>query len=581
MQHGARYIYDTDDDNVPLDGLRGFHVDEDIEHGIMPATDDITYNPYPHFGQASMWPRGYPLEEIGQESTCHYRFCSLHQASIRQGVVNGDPDVDAIFRLTRRYKNNRSNLSFDAAAPPIVIPQGTFVPFNSQNTMFVSVSFWALVLPTTVSDRSSDIYRSYWAQALLWLVGGHLGFYPPTAMHVRNDHSSLIDFEEEMGMYRNTGHFLKFLHNWKCEHLFIFDCMTKLAEDMSLNKFIDRRDVDLINASVADLAILGYAPPIIRRSSTCSHAHSLVYFPHAQNTSFAHISRMSHIGADLAHRAARVDLMHGVCSEDIFNAMDAADISMKPHNLLLIVTTEHGAKTIPLLNAYYKRCFTHILFCGPSTPDGDLLHKWKISYLTMSSTDTGAIPCVHAASQMGYNVDGIMLVTDKMLLLSSQKLRTGLTSKMLITENTLELAQLCTENAAKCLVLSEHVAKDLSGKLDTLNAISRIKLKLKQCFKKFVSSAASETSFVEEVAFYVPERLFKLFNALTELYAGQFSHVIVLLLGCLETQPQFLTSARQISAADSQVDFIFPFLIRNVDTDNSVKKQYCQSLRSC
>ena len=566
---------------MPLDGLRGFHVDEDITRGLVPATDDITYNPYPHFGQASMWPRGYPLEEIGQESTCYYRLCSVRQASIRQAVVNGDPDVDAIFRLTRRYKNDRSNLSFDAAAPPIVIPQRTFVPFNSQNTMFVSVSFWALVLPTTVSGRSSDIYRSYWAQALLRLVGGHIGFYPPTAMHVRNEHSSLIDFEEEMGMYRNMGRFLKFLHNWQCDRLFLFDCMTKLAEDMSFNKFIDIHDVDVINAWVADLAIVGYAPPVIRRSSTCSHAHSVVYFPHAQNTSFAHISSMSHVGADLAHRAARVDRMRAVCSEDIVNAIDVSDRSLKPHNLLLIVTTsERVATTIPLLNAYYKRCFTHILFCGPSTPDIHLLHKWKISYLTMSSTVGGAMPCMRAASEMGYNVDGMMLVTDKMLLLSSQKLHRGLTSNMLVTENTPDLSQLCTENAARCLVLSEDVAKDLSAKLATLNAKSRLKLKLKQCFKKFVSSAGSKTFFVEEVAFYIPERHFKLFNALADLYTGQFSYVTVLLLGCLDTHQQHLTSARQIST-DSQVDFIFPFLISNIDTDNSVKKQYCQSSHSC
>ena len=243
-----------------MDGFRGFHIDVSVKRGLMPATDNITFNPYPHFGQASLWPRGYPLELVGQEASYNYRFCSLHQASIRQALASGDPDVDAVFRLTRRHKNDNGKLMFDATAPPIVIPRGTFVPFNSQNTLYTSGAFWALVLPTTVSDRSCDIYRSYWAQALLWLVGGHLGFYPPNVMHVRNKHSSLMDLADETQMYHDTGRLLRFLHSWKCDRLFLFDCMTKLAEDMAISKFLQRRDVDVVNAWVADLATLGYAP---------------------------------------------------------------------------------------------------------------------------------------------------------------------------------------------------------------------------------------------------------------------------------------------------------------------------------
>ena len=197
LQHGARYIYETDDDNILMDGFRCFHIDVSVTRGLMPATDNITFNPYPHFGQASLWPRGYPLELVGQETTHNYRFCSLHQASIRQALASGDPDVDAVFRLTRRHQSDNGKLMFDETAPPIVIPRGTFVPFNSQDTLFTTDAFWALLLPATLSDRACDIYRSYWAQALLWLVGGHLGFYPPNVMHVRNKHSFLRDLADE------------------------------------------------------------------------------------------------------------------------------------------------------------------------------------------------------------------------------------------------------------------------------------------------------------------------------------------------------------------------------------------------
>ena len=578
LQHGARYIYETDDDNILMDGFRCFHIDVSVTRGLMPATDNITFNPYPHFGQASLWPRGYPLELVGQEETRNYRFCSLHQASIRQALASGDPDVDAVFRLTRRHQSDNGKLMFDETAPPIVIPRGTFVPFNSQDTLFSTDAFWALLLPATLSDRACDIYRSYSAQALLWLVGGHLGFYPPNVMHVRNKHSFLRDLSDESEMNIDMGRLVRFLHDWKCNRLFLFDCMTKLAEDMAVNKFLQRRDVDVTYAWVADLKTLGYAPPAIRYSNTCSDALSMKYFPHEQNTSFAHVASMSHVRADLAHQVARADLVHSVCSAEMYNTI-GTEASPKTQNLLLIVTMHNPTATIALIDAHYKRCFTHILYCGVSTPDRSLLHKWKLSYLTMPN-DAGAISCVKAASEMGYNVEGFMHVSDKMLLLSGNKLHIHGTNQMLLTENSSNMSKLCKENSANCLVLTERMTNGMSSKLDSLDIGSRTKLQLKECFKRLVPSGATEASFVEDVAFYVPGRHMKLFRKLADLYTGQYSYVSVLLLGCLETQHLYLTSARQLTI-DDQVDFIFPFLFSAVDADKAVKSQYCKAMHSC
>ena len=71
--------------------------------------------------------------------------------SIQQGVVNGDPDVDAIFRLTRKDKSVDLKVEFDAAAPPVVLPPDTMAPFNSQNTLFLHKALWAFLIPTTVA----------------------------------------------------------------------------------------------------------------------------------------------------------------------------------------------------------------------------------------------------------------------------------------------------------------------------------------------------------------------------------------------------------------------------------------------
>ena len=100
---------------------------------------------------------------------------------IQQGVVNGDPDMDAIFRLTRKVTLTPLDVKFDPAAPPVFLPEGVFAPFNSQNTLFHYEALWALYLPITPTIRITDIWRGYWAQRLLWEIGGHLGFFPPNA----------------------------------------------------------------------------------------------------------------------------------------------------------------------------------------------------------------------------------------------------------------------------------------------------------------------------------------------------------------------------------------------------------------
>ena len=56
---------------------------------------------------------------------------SWDSSLIQQGVVNGDPDMDAIFRLTRKMTMTPLNVSFDSGAPPVFLPEGVFSPFNS------------------------------------------------------------------------------------------------------------------------------------------------------------------------------------------------------------------------------------------------------------------------------------------------------------------------------------------------------------------------------------------------------------------------------------------------------------------
>ena len=162
FQHGAKYIYDTDDDNYLEYDLSAFQSSRHWSSHLVLVTFNLTNNPYVHFGQSTLWPRGYPLDRVGLGSDRDYAVCSVAAPAVQQGMVDGDPDVDAIFRLTRRRKSEPLRLSFDRAAPPYVLPPQTFAPLNSQNTFFAAAAFWGLVLPgNSIPDRVVDIYR--WA----------------------------------------------------------------------------------------------------------------------------------------------------------------------------------------------------------------------------------------------------------------------------------------------------------------------------------------------------------------------------------------------------------------------------------
>ena len=79
-------------------------------------------NPYAHFGQPLIWPRGYPLSQIGVNHKNSYRCGKRKTSTIQQGVVNGDPDVDAIYRLTKAIPPKIINLRFDNSTPSIQYP---------------------------------------------------------------------------------------------------------------------------------------------------------------------------------------------------------------------------------------------------------------------------------------------------------------------------------------------------------------------------------------------------------------------------------------------------------------------------
>ncbi|XWS56281.1 hypothetical protein CRYUN_Cryun09bG0072500 [Craigia yunnanensis] len=270
IQHGAKKIFDADDRGEVIDNDLGKHFDVELvgegarHEAILQYSHDnpnrTVINPYTHFGQRSVWPRGLPLENVGEIG--HEEFYTEvfgGKQFIQQGISNGLPDVDSVFYFTRKSGLEAFDIRFDERAPKVALPQGMMVPLNSFNTIYHSSAFWALMLPVSVSTMASDVLKGYWGQRLLWEIGGYVVVYPPT-VH-RYDRIEAYPFSEEKDLHVNVGRLIKFLVSWRSNKHRLFEKILELSYVMAEEGFWTEQDLKFTAAWLQDLLAVGYQQP--------------------------------------------------------------------------------------------------------------------------------------------------------------------------------------------------------------------------------------------------------------------------------------------------------------------------------
>ncbi|ERN12657.1 probable glycosyltransferase STELLO1 [Amborella trichopoda] len=294
IQHGAKRIFDADDRAEVIGGDLGTHLDLELVGAEAKKDLLLQYshefsnrsvvNPYVHFGQRSVWPRGLPLENVGEVGhEPYYTEIYSGRQFIQQGISNGLPDVDSVFYFTRKSANEAFDIRFDDHAPRVALPQGLLAPVNSFNTLFQSQAFWGLLLPVSVSSMASDIIRGYWAQRILWEIGGFLVFYPPTVQRV--DKYQAYPFSEEKDLHVNVGRLVKFLINWRSQKHSLFDKILELSYAMAEEGFWGSKEVEFTAAWLQDLVGVGYLQPRLmaleldRQRAVISHGDHREFVP--------------------------------------------------------------------------------------------------------------------------------------------------------------------------------------------------------------------------------------------------------------------------------------------------------------
>ncbi len=195
IRNGASVIIESDDDNMPSPE---FWRPRAAAVKARPMEHTGWVNMYGYYSGHHIWPRGFPLEHLrqarpspGSPAMCH--------CPIQQGLADGDPDVDAIYRLTGELP-----ITFDRPEHPYALGRGAWCPFNSQNTTWFREAYPLLYLPSHCSFRMTDIWRGMVAIRIAWENGWGILFHAADVFQERNEHDLLKDFADECPGYLNN-----------------------------------------------------------------------------------------------------------------------------------------------------------------------------------------------------------------------------------------------------------------------------------------------------------------------------------------------------------------------------------------
>jgi hypothetical protein len=190
---GADFLYETDDDNAPLDSWQLRSESVAAARTVAP-TNARWVNAYRYFSSELIWPRGFPLSDVRSEVP-EARKVTATRSPIQQGLANGSPDVDAVWRLILDR-----NFAFSDGAP-VVLEAGNWCPFNTQSTWWWPIAYPLLYLPSYCSFRMCDIWKSFVAQRCLWELEYGVTFHSPEVFQDRNKHDLDRDFADEVPGY--------------------------------------------------------------------------------------------------------------------------------------------------------------------------------------------------------------------------------------------------------------------------------------------------------------------------------------------------------------------------------------------
>lgn len=201
FKRGADIIATIDDDNIPYsDWGKDLYVGEELEVDIYNSRNNY-FDPLSISNYKNLWHRGYPIECLNSKNDVFYKGQEKRKILIQADLWDGDPDIDAICRLS-----HMPVVKFNIDKP---FASDNLSPFNSQNTFFArEVIPYYSVLPHV--GRMDDIWGGYLLQKEF---PKSLVFNRASVYQERNPQDLIRNLEDEIIGYRHTYNLIQNFDN--------------------------------------------------------------------------------------------------------------------------------------------------------------------------------------------------------------------------------------------------------------------------------------------------------------------------------------------------------------------------------
>ncbi|CAF2136972.1 unnamed protein product [Rotaria magnacalcarata] len=283
---GAEAIWDFDDDHELIIDQLTVPVN-DTDALMLPNLKGSLLNPYSILedNEYPKYPRGFP-GQLMKNSTLSARnevvlsgVWPAKWIGIVQCLASNDSDVYSSYRLPRPSNSQLKYLQKDRK---LIVPRGTFSPYNTHATLHLRSALWTLLLPIGVDPHVSDIWRSYAMQRLMWDSGLQVSFAGSYVTRRRNTHSLSQDMNAKHDLDLQTEKLIEFLSDWSASS----DSLVKRVEELYIalyeRGFLESVDVELVQLWLFELIQNGYVFPMISAKFTL-----------AVRTYAGHIQRMN------------------------------------------------------------------------------------------------------------------------------------------------------------------------------------------------------------------------------------------------------------------------------------------------
>ena len=334
--------------------------------------------------------------------------------------MNGDPDVDAIYRLTRKNYKKPLDIEFDSNTPPLVLRRMQYAPFNSQNTFFHYEAFWSLIFPMSFSFRECDIIRSYVTIRLLNEIDGRVAFMPPNAVQVRNAHSYFKDFKDEARIFNDIDELVVALNSWKCnksefkecfisciQHLIseslrtlLFHCLGNIKSFLCIKvtKLFDKEEENFYKQWVEDLDKLNYKwPKLVNRDSSSSIEQTpIILFKSVEQLQSSNSNENQKSLEHLKQLSFQLDHIEDTCQLKV-----KAIKPCKFENLVLIASANSDQDLAYMSSVVYPY-FPYLVACYPNA---NTTIEYSFSVVKLSFKE-----CIETAFKIGFRQQRFLIV---------------------------------------------------------------------------------------------------------------------------------------------------------------------------